>query len=152
MIGHPEETTMGIYGKSIKLINNAQAIAIAPGCHAKNRIIASSTAGKFHHVTFGKKEGEYKCDRSCPMWKGIKIFSHTIAAAEVNKELQQFIDVFEKAKGGFNITNCVETDMPRSAGKKGNAKAIKRLRAPKPLIVERVSRIQFNGNPFLSSP
>ena len=34
---------------------------------------------------------QYKCDNKCPYCKSMNICSHTIAAAEINGDLKQFV-------------------------------------------------------------
>ena len=44
-----------------------------------------------HLVTTGKKKGSYMCDVKCPNWKSQNLCSHSVAVAEINGELHQFL-------------------------------------------------------------
>jgi len=152
MKNQPKETARGIYEKALQLVKDSSKISKAPGCNKKDRIVASTKEGKFHHVTAGKKIGEYRCDRSCPHWNGIKICSHSVAVADINDELHDFLTLYSGKKVGVNLTAAVQTDMPNNAGKKGSER--KRVRNTLPPVTERIPRLygQVNINNFFVKP
>ena len=57
----------------------------------------------------------------------MKICSHTVAAAEVNGELKQFIDNFTKKKRQPNLTKLALHGMPAGRGRKGGQPPRKRV-------------------------
>ena len=67
-----------------------------------------------------KMGGDFSCDAKCPNWKAMAICSHTVAVAEVNGKLQQFLS-HKKRKRGVNVTKLLTTSMPRGRGRKGGA-------------------------------
>ena len=75
-------------------------------------------SGKLPHMVTPKEE--FCCDSNCPSWKAIRICSHTVAVAEINKKLQQFLSS-RKRKKGVNFTKLLTTSMPKGHGRKGVA-------------------------------
>ena len=146
----PAETIDAIYNKSVRLLNDPSLMTRAPGCNVKDRVVSGKTPGKFHHVTYGKKLGEYRCDKSCPMWKGIKICSHTVASAEDNKELIAFVNGFSRYGLMSQIVSRLTCQSLR--GKKANDVKKSKCKQPKPLVVERGPRLEANTNPFFVKP
>jgi hypothetical protein len=90
--GQPQETVRGMWEKAIQICSSPEKMSAAPGCAPTSRMVASHRfKDRPHLVTKGRAEGEYKCEKSCPYWNGIKICSHTIAAAESNGDLLKFL-------------------------------------------------------------
>lgn len=67
LINQPDFTFEGIYGKSVE--------------HKEPP----------HVVTPGKQKGEYRCEKNCPHFNGIRICSHTVVTAQQNGELLDFL-------------------------------------------------------------
>ena len=76
--------------------------------------------------------GGFSCDSSCPNWKSLSFCSHTVAVAEVNGKLQQFVAFLQKKAKAPSVTKLVTFSMPRSRGRKGGAAPCRRkqLQAP----------------------
>ena len=58
--------------------------------------------------------------------KSLNICSHTVAVAETNNCLHEYVDFYRKSKHLPSITQSVLTGLPTGVGKKGNCVARKR--------------------------
>ena len=78
--GQPQEAVKGMWDKAVELVSSPGKIPSAPGCDPTSKIVASHRfKDRPHLVTKGKANGEYRCEKNCPHWNGIKICSHTIS-------------------------------------------------------------------------
>ena len=82
----PIKCLEGIWTKASELISTNDAIVLAPGQDSGARMVLS----KVPHMVTPKKGREFSCNSSCPNWKSMGICAHSVAVAEVNKELPQF--------------------------------------------------------------
>ena len=152
----PSETIKGIYEKAVELLQKPNAIVRAPGCDVKARMVESRRLKERPHlVTPGKGKGEYKCEKNCPHYNGIKICSHAVATAQANGELLGFLEWFRQtsSKKTTNLSSVVKTDMPKYPGRKGGVPSTARRSCKKLPIAERVKRTYTAGevpntNPF----
>ena len=80
----------GIWKKASELLMSEGGIATAPGLASQARTVISKTRPGFHTVVPGKG-GRFACD-NCPNYKSLGICSHTVAVAEVNGMLSDFLD------------------------------------------------------------
>ena len=78
----------GIWVKDKQLIATEGAIVPAQLPEAR---MGLSYSGKAPHMVTPKKGGDFSCDSSCPNWKSLRICSHSVAVAEINGKLPQFI-------------------------------------------------------------
>ena len=109
-----------IWTKANELLNDPKAICMVPGGTEKDRIVKSSSGPRPHVVT-AKKNGKYSCDTECPNFKSLGICSHSVATAEDNGDLQDFVNSLSKSKRVPNITKLVTAKMPKGRGRKGCA-------------------------------
>ena len=114
-----------IWTKAKELLNDPKAICMVPGGNEKDRIVKSSS-GLRPHVATAKKMGKYSGDTECPNFKSLGICSHSVAAAEDNGDLQEFVNSLSKSKRVPNITKLVTAKMPKGRGRKGCAPPRKR--------------------------
>ena len=116
----PHATAEGIWSKAAMLIREENAIVVAPGCGPKDKMIKSKSGNAPHLVTTSGNF-EYKCDDKCPQFKALAICSHTVAAAQSNSELKEFIAQYRKKHGKQqpHFTQLAVHDMPTAAGRKG---------------------------------
>ena len=116
----PHATAEGIWNKAAMLIREENAIVVAPGCGPKDKMIKSKSGTAPHLVTISDNF-EYKCDVRCPQFKSLAICSHTVAAAQSNSELKEFIDQYREKNGKHqpHYTQLAVHDMPAAAGRKG---------------------------------
>ena len=80
--------------------------------------MVSSYSGKVPHMVTPKKGGEFSCDSNCPNWKSMRICAHSVAVAEVNKKLPQFLSAKKRRKSP-NVTSLLTANLPRGCGRKG---------------------------------
>ena len=156
LINQPDATVEGIYGKSIEFLGKHNAVVLAPGCDEKARMVESRRYKERPHlVTPGKQKGEYRCEKNCPHFNGIRICSHTVVTAQQNGELLDFLNHYKQscAKKGINLSLTVRKDMPKHPGRKGGVPSTARRSSPKLAVNERVKRLYPqssipNINPF----
>ena len=138
----PFETIKGIYEKAKLILEKKNAIVPAPGCDPKARMVESTRFKDKPHLVIPGKKGEYRCEKNCPHYNGIRICSHSVATAQQNGELSQFLIWFRQSfsKKGVNLTSTVKTDMPKNPGRKGGKQRTSKRSAKKLPVAERVKR------------
>ena len=124
----PELVLEGVWKKASSLLKSTNAIAKAPGSDEKAHSVISYSGNTPHMVTL-KKNGQYVCDKSCANWNSLRICSHTVAVAELNSDLPQFVSWLIKAKKRPSLTKLVVTNMPDGRGKKGGKHVLKKKKA-----------------------
>lgn len=125
----PKEVVEGVWAKAAMLTSESNAITFAPGCGNQDRMVKSTSQASPHLVTVSKN-CQYKCDDNCPQHKSLALCSHTVAAAESNGDLQQFLKWYSKSRGKqpLNMTPLTLQGMPAGAGRKGGRAPRKRSR------------------------
>ena len=80
-----------------------------------------SKSGTVLHLVTATDNYEYKCDGKCPRYKSLAMCSHTVAAAQSNGELKEFIDWFHQKHENHHpcLTQLAVHNMPSAAGHKG---------------------------------
>ena len=134
IVNVPLSCLRGVWEKAEKLIGTINAITSAPGQQPVARMVLSYS-GNVPHMVLPKKIGDFSCDAKRPNWKAMAICSHTVAIAEVNGKLQQFLS-HEKRKRGFNVTMLLTTSVPRGRGRKGGVSS--RIRTPARPVATRI--------------
>lgn len=66
------------------------------------------------------KGSRVSCDNDCPNWRSLNICSQTVAVAETNNCLPEYIDFYRKSKHFPSITQLVFIGLPTGLGRKGN--------------------------------
>ena len=84
-----------------------------------------SYTGKTPHMVTPTKGGGFSCDSNCPNWKSLGVCAHSVAVAQTNGKLEQFVSIVKKKKVP-NVTALATTTMPRGRGRKGGAPPRKR--------------------------
>ena len=113
----PQATAQNIWEKAERLLNDPESISCAPGNDCAYMVV-SQTSKKPHFVQVCTS-GKIVCDEQCPMWRGRKLCSHTVAVAEKAQALPQFLHWLRKSKQECNLTKLVTTSKEkRSAGTK----------------------------------
>ena len=113
----PITTLQGIWGKAENLLSGHNSISSAPG-NSSAYIVMSESLKKPHYVQV-MKNGRIVCDEHCPMWRGRRFCSHTIAIAEKVGILNKFVDWLRKSPSQCNLTKLVSNPKEkRSAGTK----------------------------------
>ena len=114
----------GIWTKAMKLLQEENGIVPAPGQSPEARMVLSYT-GKAPHMVTPTKGGGFTCDSTCPNWKSLGICAHSVAVAQTNGKLEQFVSL-DKKKKVPDVTALATTTMPRGRGGKGGAPPCKR--------------------------
>ena len=92
--------------------------------------MASSFSSKTPHFVSSRFGGQYVCDSACIHWNSAKICSHTLAVAESNGELNQFLQWYSISGVSPNITRLGMEGLPKGrAGQKGGRSKRKRTRS-----------------------
>ena len=135
LVNIPITCLEGIWIKAKKLMETDGAIAPAPGQLPEARMVLSYS-GKPPHMVTPKRMGDFSCDSSCPNWKLLGICSRSVAVAETNGRLQEFLSA--KKKKTPSVTGLLTTNMPKGRGRKGGVPP--RVCKPK----QPVTRIEMN--------
>ena len=114
----PVTCVEGILQKASKLLQEENAIVPAPGQSPEARKVLSYSSKTPHMVT-PVKGGGFTCDTSCPNWKSIGLCYHSVAVAESNGKLAQFLTAVKKKKKVPNITALAVPTKSRGRGRKG---------------------------------
>ena len=133
----PLITLQGIWTKAASLLQDNSAITHTPGSDKRARAVLSHRSEN-PHIVRPKSDGQFVCDSNCPQWSSSKICSHTVAVAEKNNCLQNFINWYIRSAPQVNITNLAMAGMPSGRGKKKNQvqrKRSKSQRAPPDTII-----------------
>ena len=92
--------------------------------------MAFSYSSKSPHYVSSRSCGQYVCDSTCIQWNSAKICSHTLAVAETNGELKQFLQWYTTSGVSPNITTFAMEGLPKGrAGQKGGRSKRKRMRS-----------------------
>ena len=125
--------------KAFELIRNG-SVVVAPCFSTKARMVGSKSMKQPHFVNTSKDdEILFECDNNCSGFSHRHICAHTIAAAEHNTDLEDYLDdfgKFVKTSKGYrvaspNFSKVSMSGLPRgTAGRKGSKapqkKAVKR--------------------------
>ena len=77
-----------------------------------------------------RRSGKFVCD--CPNCQSLGICAHTVAVAEVNQKLPEFVTWYRQAKKLPSISKLAMSDMPRGRGRKGG-KPLRKRKVPQPI-------------------
>ena len=144
--------------KAISPVFDVDAIAQAPGCGPKDKMV-KSRSGVVPHLVINKKEYKYTCDQcddKCPQFRLLGICSHTVSAAEINGELEDFVKSYcaRRVKQPPNLTKLAKHGLPSGAGCKGGRPPKKKVSQSKHVLTDE-NRVplqhdncntQFTGN------
>jgi hypothetical protein len=140
----PLVTLDAMWSKAGELLSAENAITTAPGSDKKARMVLSYSS-EIPHLVRSRSGGQYICDDNCPHWKSARICSHSLAVAEVNKELSTFLQWFSRAGIVPNITVVGMEGLPSGRGRKGGRpkRQRKRKALSEPLVT--VSHLGITG-------
>ena len=94
------------------------AITCAPGNNASANIVMFYSSEVPHFVRQGSK-GQYLCDYKCINWATSGVYSHSIAVAELNHDLDKSLLWYNSGAPEPNITSLAFTGLPSGRGTKG---------------------------------
>ena len=143
-------TLQGMWGKAESLLSTANAITPAPGGCVKAKMVLSSSS-EFPHLVRERSSGRYECDEKCLNWSSSGICSHSIAVAEVNNDLDKFLQWYNSAAIEPNITSLGMSGLPSGRGRKGGLPKRKRSQSKFPPIESVKQRKATVPHPVSSS-
>ena len=121
----------GIWQKARSLVlDQASTISYIPGGNKKDRYVLSKSGTQPHAVTFNESY-MYKCDDKCLHFKSLSVCSHSIASAEVNGDLVEFLNLYLRVRStkGINLFQASKHGMPAGAGCKGGKPKVKKRKS-----------------------
>ena len=123
----PLVTLNSMWVKASELLSQENAITLAPGSDPKARMVISKSQLAPHHVR-SLLDHWYVCDSNCLQWFSSQICSHTVAVAECNSELVDFLDRYVRSGHTPNLSSVAFCGMPRGRGQKGGRPKRQRTR------------------------
>ncbi len=120
-----QATLYGIWAKAEEYLKSERDLLPAPGSNVKAMMVTSKST-KIPHYVAPSTNGQYSCDTNCLQWKSSHICAHTVAVAEKNCELAQFLQWYVCSKQEPNITTI---GLPSGRGRKGGVPKRKRVRS-----------------------
>lgn len=131
IISIPLVTLTAMWNKASELLSTKNAITPAPGNDTKARMVLSLSQNVPHHIR-SCSNGQYLCDNNCPQWMSSQICSHTLAVAEQNSELLNFLEWYVKLGQGPNLSSLGLSGLPKGRGQKGGRPKRQRARSTTP--------------------
>ena len=137
--GLPTLVLRQMWSKATDLVFSDSKVMPAPGSSKTSRMVASAFHEQPHFVVY-TQDGRFKCDNNCPAFLQSHICSHSIAAAESNGLLKDFLkndSKYAKTPKGSemvapNFTRMSMVNLPRrTAGCKGGKAPVKKAIARK---------------------
>ncbi len=120
-----QATLYGIWAKAEEYLKSERDLLPAPGSNVKAMMVTSKST-KIPHYVAPSTNGQYSCDTNCLQWKSSHICAHTVAVAEKNCELAQFLQWYVCS----NITTIgMSSGLPSGRGRKGGVPKWKRVRS-----------------------
>ena len=111
------------------MLSMDNGITAAPSDDKRARM-ALSFSSKTPHFVSSRSNGQYVCDTSCIQWNSAKMCSHTLAVAEINDELEEFLLWYTTSGVSPNITVLGMEGLPKGhAEQKGGRPKRKRFRS-----------------------
>lgn len=112
------------------MLNGDNCITDAPGSAKTSKMVLSVSSSVPHLVT-RCASGQYKCDSKCLNWVSSSLCSHSIAVAELNKDLPLFLKWYNQSPTQPNITTVAMSGLPSGRGRKGGTCKRSRSRTEK---------------------
>ena len=154
----PQATLSAMWNKAEEYSNG---VLPAPGSNKKSKMMASHSGIAPHFITVSSS-GQYCCDKNCIQWCSSKICSHTLVSAEVNGELQAFLQWYLDSCQEPNITQLANFGLPAGRGHKGGIakrKRSKNVASSSAIVTQRPATVCTNsqqlvnqqGKPYLNT-
>ena len=121
----PLDCLKGIWQKAEELLQSPNGMSSAPGQPEQARMVLSRS-GKRPHIVLPCKGGRFKCDADCMNYKSLGLCSHTVAVAESDNLLADFLTYFQKANKKPSFTALSLHGVPSGCGRKGSTAPKKR--------------------------
>ena len=136
----PLVTLQQIWSKASSLLQGENTITPVPGTDKRARAVLSYHSDT-PHIVRPKGNTHYICDSNCAQWSSSKICSHTVAVANYNDSLPQFLEWYVSSASQPNITTLAMSGMPPGRGRKKNQ-----------ITRKRVKRHSVSPDTIISSP
>ena len=114
----PKATLEGMWNKAEEYLQSKVDVVAAPGGNSKVKMV-TSRSGSCPHLVQTALPGQYICDKNCIQWMSSQICAHTLVAAEVNSELDLYLQWYNMNNPQPNISQLAMTGLPRGRGRKG---------------------------------
>lgn len=109
------------------LLQCTENIVMAPGSNGKLFFVLNSfNKATPHHVSLTGNNCQFLCDSNCIKWVTHKICPHTVAVAEHQHKLQNFLHWFNNKCKHSKYTSLANFNMPSSRGKKATKSTSRR--------------------------
>ncbi|XP_062611131.1 uncharacterized protein LOC134272979 isoform X2 [Saccostrea cucullata] len=116
-----------IFMTASSLLQNNENIVMAPGSDEKLFFVLNSfNKSTPHQVSCSGSKSQYMCDSNCIKWVTHKICPHTVAVAEHQQKLQNFLDWYNSKSKHPKYTSLSMFNMPSSRGKKATKSTSRR--------------------------
>lgn len=147
LVNVPLPCLKGIWQKASELLASPDKIVAAPGHSPEAKMVASHT-GPRPHLVLPCKSGIFKCDNDCLNYKSMGMCSHSVAVANLNGSLHQFISAFSKLKKQPDFTKLSLHGMPSGRGRKGGQAPRQRKKSVP--VSDRVRRMTTSDCPSVN--
>ena len=128
-----------LFDKAATLVSTPGSVVPKPGASDDSFMVAG-VSNKVHSVTPGKG-GSLSCDSNC-VNRSTKICEHTLAVAQLNGTLQEFVTWYKRSKRGPNLTSMTAAGGPKNAGRKPGKR--KRSNAKAQPVLQQIDLLQHN--------
>ena len=124
----PLATLDAMWHKAEEYLQSSNSVVPAPGEDSKAKMVTSRSKNPPHFVQV-VSSGHYICDNNCIQWSSSDICSHILVSAELNNELNMFLQWYVRNGKQPNITNLARSGLPAGRGRKGGAPKRKRSKS-----------------------
>lgn len=104
-----------LFDKAATVVSTPGSVVPKPGA-SDGFFMVAGVSNKVHSVTPGKG-GSLRCDSNC-INRSTKTREHTLAFAQLNGTLQEFVTSYKRSKRGPNLTSMAAAGGPKKAGRK----------------------------------
>ena len=129
-----------LFDKAANLVSTSGSVVPKPGASDESFMVVG-VSNKVHSVSPGKG-GSLSCDRSC-VNHSTKICEHTLAVAQLNGTLPEFVAWDKRSKRGLNISSMAAAGGPKSAGRKPSKR--KRSNAKTQPVLQQIDLLQHKS-------
>ena len=91
----PKATLEAMWNKAEEYLQSKVDVVAASGGDPKAKMVTSRSGSSPHFVQV-TSAGQYSCDKNCLQWVSSHICAHTVVAAEVNGELNLFLQWYKR--------------------------------------------------------
>lgn len=108
-----ESIQMSMWAKVQSYLGDSASYTNAPGVMDYSCLLVKSQSSTRPHFVQKTGSGAYKCDKECLMFKSTNgVCSHSLLAANLNGELDLFVNRYSKTKVPTNYANLAQHGLP----------------------------------------